>query len=172
MQIQNLSRYDIQENGIIIDLKTLQERPQRDNGNGYFIVSLVNDDNIRKNYYVHRLVAQAFIPNPNNYPQVNHKDEDKTNNHASNLEWCTAAYNNSYGTKLIRQVGTRYQNKGYETPITAVKVAMIDKNTLETIAEFDSVVAAGKYLGKRPNHINEAAHGRRKSAYGFYWKIL
>lgn len=51
---------------------------------------------------VHRLVAIAFIPNPNNLPQVNHKDENKSNNDVDNLEWCTAKYNNRYGTKLER----------------------------------------------------------------------
>ena len=53
----------------------------------------------RKCYLIHRLVAEAFLINPMNYPQVNHKDEDKYNNKAENLEWCTALYNNNYGRR-------------------------------------------------------------------------
>ena len=53
----------------------------------------------RKSFLVHRLVAEAFIPNPNNLPQINHKDENKYNNKAENLEWCTASYNDNYGNR-------------------------------------------------------------------------
>lgn len=66
--------------------------------NGYLRLHL-NKDGKRKYYSVHRLVAIAFIHNPNNYPQINHKDENKTNNNVINLEWCTPEYNANYGTR-------------------------------------------------------------------------
>lgn len=64
-----------------------------DNGNGYLIIGLIDEKGVRQNKYVHRLVADAFIPNPNNYPQVNHLDYDRKNNRVTNLEWCTAEQN-------------------------------------------------------------------------------
>jgi len=67
---------------------------------GYKYVSLCKGS--QKRLRIHRLVAEAFIPNPDNLPQVNHKDEDKSNNRADNLEWCTQEYNQSYGTGRIR----------------------------------------------------------------------
>lgn len=69
-----------------------------DNGKGYKIVGLIGEDKKRKNYYVHRLVATAFIPNPHNYPQVNHLDYDRANNKITNLEWCTASDNAQYSS--------------------------------------------------------------------------
>ena len=69
--------------------------------NGYFYVNL-SKDGVNKHASVHRLVALAFIPNLNNLPQVNHKDENKENNRIDNLEWCTHEYNQNYGTKKER----------------------------------------------------------------------
>ena len=64
-----------------------------DNGNGYLVVSLVDDSGNRKNFYVHRLVADAFIPNPENLPQVDHIDYDRKNNKLTNLRWVTVSDN-------------------------------------------------------------------------------
>ena len=66
--------------------------------NGYLVVGLWKDNKSR-NRYIHRLVAEHFLPNENNYPCVNHKDENRKNNNVSNLEWCTHEYNNNYGTR-------------------------------------------------------------------------
>ena len=85
---------------------------QHDNGHGYLFVNLWKN-NKSKREYVHRLVALTFIDNPDNLPQVNHKDEDKQNNCVENLEWCTQKYNNTYGTKLERQVYTSKNNGVY-----------------------------------------------------------
>lgn len=77
---------------------------------GYRKVTLTNN---KKKYskMVHRLVADAFIPNPSNLPSVNHKDEVKTNNFVENLEWCTVSYNNSYGKRLERLSKTKTNGK-------------------------------------------------------------
>ena len=68
---------------------------------GYLRISLYKNG-VEKRKLVHRLVAEAFIPNPENHPAINHRDEVKTNNELSNLEWCDARYNNNYGTRTER----------------------------------------------------------------------
>lgn len=81
---------------------------------GYNVVTL-RKDNIGKIYSIHRLVAETFIPNPNNLPEVNHKDENKVNNHVDNLEWCTHQYNSTCGTIKSRQrqarLGVKHSEK-------------------------------------------------------------
>lgn len=77
---------------------------------GYIMVGLHNKGTI-KNLLVHRLVAQAFIPNPHKYPIINHKDENKANNHVKNLEWCTQKYNVNYGTAKKRARSTLKINR-------------------------------------------------------------
>ena len=89
--------------------------PAKDTG-GYLKVNLYCNGK-QKTIDVHRLVAQAFLPNPDNLPQVNHKDENKTNNRVENLEMCNAKYNLSYGTRNIRERDTKIKN-GYYTGLS------------------------------------------------------
>ena len=70
-----------------------------DNGYGYLVVEFQKNGK-KKHLRVHRLVAEAFVPNPDDLPEVNHRDENKHNNHAANLEWCTSSYNKKYGSGI------------------------------------------------------------------------
>ena len=123
---------------------------------GYYYVCLLKNGK-HKNYYVHRLVAQAFIPNPNNLPQVNHKDENKTNNNVDNLEWCTNEYNHNYGT--INERISQSQSK---------PVLQYDLNG-NFIKEWKSVNECGRN-GFNQGDICKCCNGKRKTAKGFIWR--
>ena len=105
--------YEINERGIVRNKHTKQIKKATMKDNGYLVYTLYFDGK-SKQEYVHRLVALTFIPNPNNYPQVNHKDEDKWNNKVNNLEWCDARYNNTYGTARKRSAETQRLNGSYD----------------------------------------------------------
>lgn len=90
-------------------LLTGRQMKQSIHDKGYKTVSLTKDGKT-KSVFVHRIVAEAFIPNPDNLPMVNHKDEDKTNNFLENLEWCTASYNRTYG-KAIEKHARKLRGK-------------------------------------------------------------
>ena len=95
--------YQVSNWGRIKSIKFGKERilkPVTDR-HGYLLVSLWKN-NKQKTYKVHRLVAEAFIPNPYNLPQVNHKDENPLNNNVNNLEWCNSKYNCNFGTRIER----------------------------------------------------------------------
>ena len=86
------------------------------NKNGYLLINLYCNEKNKK-CLVHRLVAEAFVSNPDNLPEVNHKDEDKTNNRVDNLEWCNRKYNVNFGTARIRRKDTLIKN-GYWTGLS------------------------------------------------------
>lgn len=124
--------------------------------NGYCNVTLYGKYG-RHKYLVHRLVAEAFIPNPNNLPQVNHKDENPLNNAASNLEWCTAEYNNAYGTARIRKI---------ETTSIPVEQLTIDG---WTIAIYRSTRIAAEIIGVTRSSLRAAIH-KGTNCKGYFWK--
>ena len=125
----------------------------RDN-KGYLYVYLYKD-NEKKKCYLHRLVAEAYIPNQENLPQINHKDENKANNCIQNLEWCDASYNTNYGTCIERRASK------HKKPILQYD---LDGNF---IREWSSATDVGREV---KNGICDCLKGRKKSAYGFVWK--
>lgn len=127
---------------------------------GYKQVILCNKKT--KLFKVHRLVAEAFIPNPNNLPQVNHKDEDKTNNIVENLEWCTCLYNLTYNNLHHRR--NNINNKGSK-PVCQIKDGVV-------INTFPSVNEAARQLNFRCGNISSCCTGRKKSAYGYQWSYI
>lgn len=108
---------------------------------GYEYITL-NYDGVKKSYQVHRLVAKLFLPNPNNYPCINHKDENPSNNCVENLEWCTYSYNLSYGNKTQRELNTKRENSAINAP---KKVIQKSREGI-FIREFSSANNAAKTL--------------------------
>ena len=135
-------------------------KPQKDKG-GYLKVNLCKEGKV-KMCKIHRLVAQAFIPNPKNLPQVNHKDEDKQNNAASNLEWCTHFYNINYGTRNQRAAVICTNNPKRSKQVLCLETGII----------YPSTHQVERQLGFAQGNISSACNGRYKQAYGFHWKYV
>ena len=121
----------------------------------YLVVTLYNETK-RKNFKIHRLVANAFIPNPEGLPQVNHKDENPENNVWTNLEWCDQKYNNSYGTHNERSAISRGK---------AVRC-------IETGEEHPSVSHAARATGICRTTIGFCCNGKLKTAGGYHWEFI
>lgn len=111
---------------------------------------------------VHRIVAEAFIENPMGYEEVNHKNEDKTDNRAENLEWCTHKQNTLYGTAIQRRV---------EKVRNGVRSKPIEQYTIDGkyVATFPSMQEAGRQ-GFAAGNIHKAIHGKYTHAYGYKWR--
>ena len=131
------------------------------NKDGYLRVNLCKEGK-SKQYLVHRLVAKVFIPNPENKPEVNHKDEDKTNNKVENLEWMTCKENSNHGTRNERMAKSLQNHKQTSKPIYGINI-----KTNERI-EFPSTAEAERN-GFNHSHIVDCLKGRLKTHKGYKW---
>lgn len=125
--------------------------------NGYLSVSL-SKGNIIKQKSIHRLVAEAFLPNPSNLPLVNHIDENKKNNMVSNLEWCSCAYNTNYGCGRKKQAESQQKI-----------VLQYDKDG-NLLNQYPSATIAALKNGYNLKTISQCCRGRTKSAYNYIWR--
>lgn len=137
---------------------------------GYLRVALCKDGKI-KNFRINRLVALHFIPNPNNLPQVNHKDEDKTNNYVENLEWCSIKYNNIYNDRH-KKVAEKNTNGKCSIP-----VVQIDSTTNKVINAYPSAMEAERQGRFNNGSINQCCKNKYKKEgnniyKGYKWQYL
>ena len=124
----------------------------------------LNKKGKRKCFLVHRLVAEAFIPNPENKPQVNHKDGDKANNYVDNLEWCTNLENKIHAVQnnLIARL---YEEKNPHC--TQVKQYNLNGNLIK---EWECIRTASKKLNINETSISSCCRKRSKTAGGYIWR--
>lgn len=149
-------------------------RPQT-NIHGYIYYCLKKDGD-RKNHTGHRLVASAFLPNPDNLPLINHKDESRNNNHVDNLEWCTHQYNTNYGNSQQRKVSSVDWAKfvanfpwGERAKKQYKKITQMTKDG-NFVRSWESQKSAGESLGIPSGNICRCCKGELKTAGGFVWK--
>ena len=149
------------------------------NHKGYPMIKLCKEG-VGKGFSVHRLVAKAFIPNPNNLPQVNHKDENKQNNCVENLEWCTNEYNHNYGTRIERVRQKQIGNPNMKSGLG--KFGILNGNSRpilqfskdwDFIKKWDSIADSSRGIGKPykgcVSTISGCCAGKKKTAYGYKW---
>lgn len=148
--------YLISESGKVWNVKTGSTLRGNVNSHGYFVVSLTKGG-VKKDCKLHRLLAMAFIPNPNGYECVNHKDGNKLNNRLDNLEWCTKGYNN------------RHAREELDIDFTAKPVCQTTMSG-EIVAIWANQSRAAKSVGVTPVCISRCCEGTAATAGGYKWE--
>lgn len=163
--------YEISNAGRVRTLHTMYSKcidadqilAQNINGAGYYVVGLCKKG-IVKTELVHRLVAEAFCENSHGYKYVHHKDENKRNNNADNLMWCTCKQNLQFSNVHIKlQAAARESQKK--------SVIMYDKDGTE-VRRFSSMTEAAKYIGDYQQNISACIYGKIKAVKGYSFKLL
>ena len=159
--------YTVSDNGRVRRLGQDRDKSAF-NKHGYLNLDLYHNG-VRKHELVHRLVAKAFVPNPDNKPVVNHKDGNKLNNNADNLEWVTSLENNRHAWKngLMRP---SYSMRGRKNPNAGRKGKPI--RIVETGEVFKDSLECEKKIGGNNRHINDCLKGRQKTHRGYHFEYV
>lgn len=157
--------YMVSNKGRIYSKKTNKVLQKKYNNRKYVTTGLYKDG--KPHYFlVHRLVATHFIDNPENLPQVNHKDENKENNSADNLEWCSNHYNALYGTRVDRTTNNEKYRESREK--MKRKVIGISLDGSKTI--YLNSIASAVDHGFSKSGVGSVCRGRKKTHKGYIWK--
>ena len=160
--------YVVSNLGYVQNIKTLRILKMKEEKNGYLSLNLSYNNTVKK-FKIHKLVALAFIPIPQELKncnlQINHIDENKLNNYVTNLEWVTSSININHGTRNERTKNVLTNRVDESKPIY-----MLDKNTKEILGAFPSISEAARYVNGDKSGISSVLRGKRPSIYGFGWK--
>jgi predicted esterase YcpF (UPF0227 family) len=152
-----ISNYEISNTGQLRNTKTGRVLKSKMSNKGYVKYG-VSVSGKYKDVFAHRAVAEAFIPNPDNKPQVNHKDGNKQNNDYTNLEWSTSSEN----------IVHAYENNLMNSSHCVKAVIQLSKNG-EEVHTYGSIEEAAASIGGSPSHINACCRGRRNTHRGYRW---
>ena len=161
LTIRNFPDYKISNWGRVFSKKSNTFITGKPNTNGYYQVRLSNKDGY-KDVLIHRLVAEYFVPNLVMGTQINHKDQNKSNNRWSNLEYCDPKDNINHGTRTIRATESYKRNRNF-----IICQYDLDENL---IAEYNKLKDAALAVGGRTDSIRWALDGKLKTSYGFVWR--
>lgn len=153
--IKGFESYSVDQAGNVYNSSGKMLRPSVSN-NGYLRVSLSNEHMKHKRFLIHRLVAEAFIPNPEGKVQVNHKDQDRTNNQVDNLEWTTPLENLNYSNIIAKA------NRAKQKKVRCITTGVV----------YDSFKAIEQEFGLSHSNLVACCNGRRKTCGGLRWEYL
>lgn len=157
VEIEGFENYEVSNLGKVRNIKSGRLLKPWIIQSGYLGLCLY-ENNKRKNLLLHKIIATAFIDNPEEKPCVNHIDENKLNNDLSNLEWCTVRENNMHGTRTKRAAEKHFK-----------KVIQLDLND-NVLNEFESIKQAERETGIYATSISACCNGKRKSAGKYKWR--
>ena len=155
-ELIDFSRYTIEKNGAIYSKHFNREIGSKSN-NGYKRVNLTCIDGKNRDFLIHRIIAYLFIPNPENKPEVDHIDTDRTNNRIENLRWATSSENSRNPITLKKNISSQHKNKVY-----AYKNGKL-------YGMWESENEAARELGINQGNIHNCATGRCKTYKGYTW---
>lgn len=142
--------YEVSINGQVRNKLSKKIKKFTDNGHGYLRANfLMNHE--QSTVYLHRIIAETFIDNPNNLPEINHKDGDKYNNEISNLEWCTSSFNQMHRHYVLRHGNCKC--------VQCVETSIVYESTMEAERETKC----------DHRHISECCRGIRRTCGGYHW---